>query len=113
MLCAECPNIEEEAKSPQQDDHAVAALIKKAMSAEAACIEYTCVYVAFQIYNSDAIRKDGKAGADMRTGLGKALATRATCLHQQIFQDEMLRMNEFLAEKKRGGQAATPAATTA
>ena len=52
LLQAERPNIAAEAEAPQQDDQTVPALYKKAKSAEAACIEYTCVYVAFQIWGS-------------------------------------------------------------
>ena len=57
LLGAECPNNQAESEAAQPDDQSVGALYKKAKSAESTCTEYTCVYVAFQIWCSDELHK--------------------------------------------------------
>ena len=100
LLGAECPKIQAESEAAQPDDQSVGALYKKAKSAESTCTEYTCVYVAFQIWCSDELHKDTVVGGNLRTSLAKALAARTSCLEQTLFTQPIGEMHKFLSEKK-------------
>ena len=101
-LEAECPNIqaESEAAQPDPDDQSMASLYKKAKSADSKCTEYTCVYVAFQLWGSDGLHKDTVAGQTLRTNLAKALSARRACRERTLFLQEIEEMSKFLSEKK-------------
>ena len=94
LLQNECPNIEATAKTPQLDDQTLPALYKRAKDAEATCTDYTCVYVAFQIWGSDALRKDGATGVTLRTNLAKALSTGTAVHRAGLFKKEMEKMSK-------------------
>ena len=89
LLQTECPGVDAKAEDSTVDDQTKPALYKKAQNAEAACTEYTCAFVALQIWASDTVRKDGPIGEALRTSLAKALVTRATCGRQELFKQPL------------------------
>lgn len=96
LLKGECPDIEAQGEACQQDDQTLAALYTKGKNAEAACIEYTCVFVSFQLWGNDATRRNDANGVSLRTNLAKALSTRAACGRQDIFKDKIAEMQKFV-----------------
>ena len=113
LLQVECPNVEAEAGASQQDDQTPAALYKKAENAEKICIEYTCVFVALQLWGNEGVHKDGANGESLRTSLAKALSTRAACACQDIFKPKMEEISKILAAKGAASSPSAAAETTA
>ena len=110
LLEAECPNIQAESEAAQPDDQSVASLYKKAKSAESKCTEYTCVYVAFQLWGSDGLHKDTVAGHFLRTNLAKTLSARRACRERTLFLQEIEEMSKFLSERKDKEKTSSSAA---